>query len=121
MDISQKKILHTKDIDNKRQNNELIFNKYFEDLEYLIGDPAGKYAVFGVYAGEDLKDYQGNVQIREDQMVDIFTAYEGENSRILDLPDGEYYYKEVYSTYPYDIESRRTSIQWLRIWRFILS
>ena len=104
-DNTERVKLHTKDIDNKRQNNELIFNKYFDDLEYLIGDPAGKYAVFGVYAGEDLKDYQGNVQIREDQMVDIFTAYEGENSRILNLPDGEYYYKEVYSTYPYDIES----------------
>lgn len=96
--------LHTKDIDNKRQNNELVFNKYFDELKYLIGDARGKYAIFGVYADQDIQNYDGSTLLRKDDLVDVFIAYEGENARTLDLPDGNYYYKEVYSSYPYNID-----------------
>ncbi len=94
-----------KSLDNKRQKTDLIFRKTFEELKYLIGNEEEKYAVFGVYANEDLENYNGVATIEKDDLVDIIYAKEGENVNTLDLPDGAYYYKEIYSSYPYDIES----------------
>ena len=102
-DNFQRVKLQEKYIDNDRQDNELVFNKYFSDMEFVAGEPQEKHAVFGVFAGEDIKGYRGATLIRKDELVDIIEASEGEVRATLELPDGNYYYREIYSSYPYSL------------------
>ena len=99
---------------------ELKFDKEFQEApegeeseyRYILKDENGNekpvYAVFGIYTNHDITDYKGKVLINKDQLMDVITVNKGEQVDVkLDLPEGDYYYKELYVTEPYVIDQDR--------------
>lgn len=109
------------ELHNENKNPELKFEKKFEEApegeeseyKYLIQDENGNekeiYAVFGVYPSYDIMDYTGSdVLIAKDQLMDVVTLKEGESAKLaLNLPEGSYYYKELYVTEPYMMDTEK--------------
>ncbi len=82
------------ELENENKNAKLTFDKIFEESIYDIKEE--KYAVFGVYAGHDIKDYKGKVVINNGDLIQTIEL----NNNItveetLNLPEGEYYYQEI--------------------------
>ena len=109
-------------LDKKNTNKqvELKFDKEFQEApegeeseyRYILKDENGNekpiYAVFGIYTNHDITDYKGKVLINKDQLMDVVTVNKGEQVDVkLDLPEGDYYYKELYVTDPYLIDQDR--------------
>ena len=109
-------------LDKKNTNKqvELKFDKEFQEApegeeqeyRYILKDENGNekpiYAVFGIYTNHDITDYKGKVLINKDQLMDVITVNKGEQVDVkLDLPEGDYYYKELYVTEPYVIDQDR--------------
>ena len=109
-------------LDKKNTNKqiELKFDKEFQEApegeeqeyRYILKDENGNekpvYAVFGIYTNHDITDYKGNVLIQKDQLMEVVTVNKGEQVDVkLDLPEGDYYYQELYVTAPYTIEQDR--------------
>ena len=106
--------------ENVNKQVELKFDKEFQEApegeeqeyRYILKDENGNekpvYAVFGIYTNHDITDYKGNVLIQKDQLMDVVTVNKGEQVDVkLDLPEGDYYYKELYVTEPYVIDQDR--------------
>ena len=106
--------------ENVNKQVELKFDKEFQEApegeeseyRYILKDENGNekpiYAVFGIYTNHDITDYKGKVLINKDQLMDVVTVNKGEQVDVkLDLPEGDYYYKELYVTDPYLIDQDR--------------
>ena len=85
------------ELENENKNAKLSFEKIFEESDYIYQiDEEEKYAVFGVYAGHDIKDYKGKVVINNGDLIQtIRTDDKGTVEETLDLPAGDYYYQEI--------------------------
>ena len=82
------------ELENKNKNAKLSFDKIFEESEYDIEEE--KYAVFGVYAGHDIINYQGKTVIYTGDLIQtIRVDKQGTVEETLNLPAGEYYYQEI--------------------------
>ena len=99
-------------LENKNKNAKLSFIKEFEESDYIIPsiEKEEKYAVFGVYAGHDIKDYKGKVVINNGDLIQtIRTDDQGTIEETLDLPEGEYYYQEIEASPSYTLDSNKYS------------
>ena len=89
------------ELENKNKNAKLSFDKIFEESEYDIEEE--KYAVFGVYAGHDIINYQGKTVIYTGDLIQtIRVDKQGTVEETLNLPAGEYYYQEIEASSFYD-------------------
>ena len=94
--------------DNDRQKLVLTFKKSYTDLEYSSTEEVEKWAVFGVYAKEDIRNKDGRIVIPRDGLVDVIRV-ENEEEDVTsrqDLPAATYYVKELDASYPYEVEDK---------------
>ena len=94
-----------KDLSNIRQKLKLTFKKDYEDLKYSESEKEERWAVFGVYTKDDIRNVEGNVVIKRDGLVDVIRV-ENEEEDVtsnVDLPKGTYYVKELEASYPYEL------------------
>jgi len=100
----------TLEITDKRQHLSLTFNKIFEDPKYITGNEE-RHAVFGLYAKEDIKNYKGENAIPAGSLVEVLEVDgNGELKTTKDLPEGKYYVKEIYVSYPYGLSTQENEI-----------
>lgn len=79
-----------------------------ENGTYSFGKKALPGVVFGVYANQEIKDYEGNVVIKKDECVGfIKTGMDGKATLKEALVGGEYYYKEVQTLEGYVLDSSK--------------
>ena len=91
---------------NTRTKLPYEFKKVFEDYEYTNGKEE-RHAVFGVYAKEDIPNYLGTKSIKKDDMVELIEV-DGDCTveSKADLPEGKYYIKELYASFPYSTSDK---------------
>ena len=90
------------EIKNKKQEVKLEFEKVYKELEVSKFKFSNRSATFGIYTASALKNYKGETVIGKDELVDVMTT--DENSKLrnnVELPEGEYYVKEISVTSPY--------------------
>ena len=92
-------------LNDERQKFAFDFNKVFEESQFVTENEE-KRAVFGVYVKENIKNNAGNVALYADDLVDLLEIEnDGTVELEADLPEGKYYVKELFATYPYGINS----------------
>ena len=94
---------YEKDLTNVRQKLELTFLKRFEEPKFKVGEEeVNKKAIFGVYTNQEIYNYTGATVMPKDALVDLIEI-EGETdvTSTIDLPEGKYYVKELFVSYPY--------------------
>ena len=95
-------------VKNKKQNVTLNFEKVFEELENSKFKIENQEAIFGIYTKNTLKNYKGENTLGQDELIDIMVM--DENNRLsnnIDLPEGEYYVKELYVSNPYELSKEK--------------
>ena len=92
-----------KELTDVRQKLQLTFAKTFDEINFANSETPEQKALFGVYTNNDIKNYKGeNTVIPEDSLVDlIWTDEDNDVTSTIDLPEGTYYVKELYASYPY--------------------
>ena len=106
----------SKDADNVYQHVEISFEKMFEYKKdstspvYLVeGETVedankDKYAIFGLFTNQDLTAVKNGKTIKKDELIAVVKAESYKTAKIeADLPDGEYYLKELYVSSPYNL------------------
>ena len=92
------------EIRQESQEVKLSFEKVFNDLEYSKFKFETKYATFGIYTNETIKNYKGENTIGIDELVDVITTDENNMlSNNIQLPEGNYYVKELNVSNPYKL------------------
>ena len=99
-----------KEVSDERQKLAVEFKKVFEDYEYTNGTEE-RHAVFGLYAKEPILNYEGNTTIDTGDLVDIIEV-DGDSVKEsqADLPEGKYYLKELYASFPYSISDKEVDV-----------
>ena len=100
-----------KEYSNERQKFEIEIIKEFEDVNYSTGKEQELKAIFGIYANEDIKNVEGNSIISKGGLVDIVEV-EGNSETVstVDLPEGQYIVKELYTSSPYSISAKEVVV-----------
>ena len=97
------------EIENNRQKLGLTFEKIFEDTNFANSEQIEQKALFGVYTKEIIKNYKGVDTIPSNKLVDLIWVDEnGDVTSNIDLPEGTYYVKELYASYPYPVSTETT-------------
>ncbi len=100
------------ELTNKRQKLLISLEKTFEDVNFSNGETIEQKAVFGVYANEDIKTVNGNIIIRKDDLVDLIEVNgNGDVTSKIDLPEGNYYVKEISVSYPYTVSDNIQEVE----------
>ena len=97
---------------DKRQNLTIDLEKLFEDSKYVTGEEE-KYAVFGVYVKENIKNYAGEETLFANDLVELIIV-DKDNTTVTidaDLPEGKYYVKELYAAFPYSINAEEKTFE----------
>ena len=96
-----------KELSDVRQKLELTFKKIFEDVKYSTEESQEKRAVFGIYTKNAVMSYDNkNVVIPANKLVDLIEVTKDDDvTSTIDLPEGAYYAKELYTTYPYTLDT----------------
>ena len=91
----------TLEITDVRQHLGYKFKKIFKQYKYATGGER-KHAVFGIYTKDPINNYLGDRVIGPDTLVDILVV-DGDSyvETTTDLPNGRYYVRELYVSYPY--------------------
>ena len=87
---------------NEKQKVNVLFQKEYIDLEQSRFKFTDRKAIFGIYGDFELIDENGEYIIMPGELVDIVEVGEDcvfENN--VELPEGEYYVKELYVSNPY--------------------
>jgi len=89
-----------------RQKITISFSKKFEKLSSSNEDE-NKEAIFGVYAGENINNFNGKTTIKNNELVELLSV-KGDNkaTTTADLPEGKYYIKELSTDEPYLVNSK---------------
>ena len=99
-----------KELSDVRQKLGLTFEKVFRDIKYSNSEEFEQKAMFGIYTNESVKNYSGKEVIPANKLVDLVWVDEnGDVTSNIDLPEGNYYVKELYASYPYDISTIKTN------------
>ena len=94
---------------NDRQKLGLTFEKVFEDIEYTYGEDIEQKALFGIFTKEPIYNYKGNEIIKRNMLMDLVWVDEnGDVTSEVDLPEGTYVVRELYTTYPYTVSAKET-------------
>ena len=98
-----------KELSDVRQKLGLTFEKVFEDVKYAQAESSEPKALFGVYTKEIITNYKGEEVIPNNALMDLIWVDEnGDVTSQIDLPEGTYYVKELYVSYPYGLSSKIT-------------
>ena len=100
----------TLNISDVRQKLNFTFEKLFEQFKYSNGDES-KHAVFGVYTKEPIETYNGQLAIAADTLVDLLVADDNSILETVELPQGQYYVKELYVSYPYALSTEQVDFE----------
>ncbi len=93
------------EITEKDKNHIGINKKDIETGETIEG------ATIGLYAGEDIKDKQGNIVIAKDTLIEkAKTDQNGKAKYTIDLPLGKYYIKEIEAPEGYNLSQEKVEI-----------
>ena len=102
----------TKELYNERQKLLISLEKKFKDVNFANGENIEQRAVFGVYANEDIKNVNGEIVIRKDNLIDIIEVKGNDSvTSKIDLPEGKYYVKEIETSYPYTISEEIREVE----------
>ena len=102
-----------KELTDVRQKLSLSFPKEYVEVNFANGTDVERYSVFGVFANQDIKNVEGNVVIRKDDLVDLIKI-EGEETdamSTIDLPEGKYYVQELDASYPYSVSEEIVEVE----------
>ena len=95
---------YDKELENVRQKLKLTFNKKYEENIYSDSNENQPKALFGVYTKQVISNSKGEIIIPNNKLVDlIWTDDNNEAISNIDLPEGTYYVKELYVSYPYTV------------------
>ena len=96
-----------KELSDVRQKLGLTFEKVFENVKYAQAESSEPKALFGVYTKEIITNYKGEEVIPNNALMDLIWVDEnGDVTSQIDLPEGTYYVKELYASYPYAISEK---------------
>ena len=99
--------LHEFEFYNNRFTFDIQINKLFEDISIT----AFKDVVFGIYTNEEMH-LNNDIVILKDALVDlIYLNEKGNNSTIIDLPQGKYYLKELQTGIAYQLDNNKYDFQ----------
>ncbi len=99
-----------KEFSNEKQSTKIHIEKTLEDPVYDVRDEYIK-VVMGIYSNEDIKEYTGNnVAIPKNKLLDVVEGEVriGESIELVsdvNLPKGQYYARELYVDYPYEVDT----------------
>ena len=83
-------------LENERPKFNISMKKVLEEQEIFKNEEAYKDIIFGIFAREDILDYNKNVAIEKDSLISISgITKDGILENVPDLPDGLYYLKEL--------------------------
>ncbi len=101
----------TLELSDVRQKLGYKFKKIFEQYKYATGGES-KHAVFGIFTKTPIYSYQDEMVIAPDTLVDLLEV-DGDNyvETTTDLPDGTYYVKELYVSFPYALASNTVDFE----------
>ena len=100
---------YVKELSDVRQKLQLTFKKVFEDVKYADAEKLEPKALFGVYTKEIINNNDGEPIIPNNKLVDLIWVDENYDvTSQVDLPEGTYYVKELYASYPYGISTVTT-------------
>ena len=102
-----------KELTDVRQKLSLSFPKEYVEVNFANGTDEEKYSVFGIFANQDIKNVEGNVVIRKNDLVDLIRI-EGEETdamSTIDLPQGRYYIEELDASYPYSLSEEVVEVE----------
>ncbi len=96
----------TLELQDVRQQLGYKFKKIFKEYKYATGTEQ-KHAIFGVYNSEPIMNYKDQQVIDPDTLMDVIEVV-GNNyvETDTDFPEGKYYVKEIYVSYPYAISNK---------------
>ena len=110
---TQRVTLENKEIDNKKQNVKVLMKKLFDTGNYEINLDNAK-ASLGIYTAQDIVDSEGKIILRKDSMIGLANCEltkeqieKGEAAnvdKIVNIPEGEYYIKEVAVSDPFEMD-----------------
>ena len=100
----------TLNISDVRQRLNFTFEKIFEQFKYSNGNEE-KHAVFGIYTKEPIETYNGQMAIPADSLVDLLEADGDCELETVEFPQGEYYVKEIYVSYPYALSTDQVDFE----------
>ena len=101
-----------KDLSDDRQKLKITFKKEYEDLKYTGSEDEEKWAEFGVFAKEDIRNIEGRTVIQRDGLLDVIRV-ENEEEDVtsnVDLPKGTYYVQELDAAYPYEVSDEKREV-----------
>ena len=101
-----------KDLSNIRQKLKLTFKKDYEDLKYSGSEEEERWAVFGVYAKDEIRNVEGRIIIPRDSLLDVIRVENDEEdvTSNVDLPKGTYYVQELATSYPYEVSKEKREV-----------
>lgn len=110
-------VLYTKDVTVTNEVGDTEINVFkegeilnIEDGTYSFGTKPLEGVIFGVYANEDILDYNGNVVIQKNDCIGfIKTGADGKAALKDALVEGNYYYKEVQTLEGYILDETKRS------------
>ena len=102
----------SKSLSNIRQKLYISIDKKYADSGYSASNTQERKTIFGIYADNDILNYEDRIVISKDSLVDIIEITdENTGNGNIDLPTGGYYAKELYTSYPYSISEEKFPIQ----------
>ena len=105
----------SKDFKNIKQPTQIFVEKEMLNTEYKTDDEKIK-VVIGLYTNQDIKNYnQTTTVIKKDTLLDVLSGEVevGEKKQLasdVNLPEGTYYFKEIYVDYPYTIDDQNYEV-----------
>ena len=93
---------------NKKQSENIKFEKLFDRIydEIFITDKW--HSVFGIYSAETIKNYRGQNTLDKDELIEVIDTLPNHIiTNSVDLPAGKYYLKEIETTNPYEVSQTK--------------
>ena len=102
-----------KSLTNVRQKLKLTFKKAYDEVDFANAQDLTRFAVFGVYSSQDIKNSEGTIVIHEDDLVDVIRIEgdEEDATSTIDLPEGKYYVQEIDASYPYSLSEEIREVE----------
>lgn len=100
-------------LNNVRQKLFININKRYEDVKFSDSNVLEPNSIFGVYTNQDIMSSEGNLLVSKDSLLDIVNVNSVDSSvnTNIDLPIGEYYVKELYTSYPYEVIDEKIPVK----------
>lgn len=102
--------IQNKEKTNVKQKLYVKAHKLFSVSEYKLN--VERKAIFGVFASQDIYNYDRSVVIPKDGIVELIEFKDNEQvSEDVDLPVGTYYVQEIFTTSPYELTGEKKTVE----------